>query len=207
MRLGMKKRFPYIKLLSAIAVLSVLIVLSVYAIKRIEPIFRVRAADASTQIIRRCIDDISYQIMTESAIIGNYKLTENNISIFDVDTFEMNRIRNEFSTALSDKLSQTHYATIHITLGSIIGYSAFQGLGFHIPVRIYFGSISSVDISDEFQSAGINQTKYKANIDVAVSTSVVSSLFSDTRDVKVSLPICERILVGNVPNYYIHGKG
>lgn len=207
MRLGIKKRFPYIKLLSVSAASLVLVLLSVYAIRRIEPIFRVRAADTSTQIIRECIDEISSEIMSDSAIIEKYKLTENNISIFDVNTFALNRIRTEFSIALSEKLSQTHYATIYITLGSITGYSVFQGLGFRIPVKIYFGSISAVDINDEFISAGINQTKYRANIDISVSASVVSSLFSDSRDIKVSLPICERIMVGNVPNYYIHGKG
>ena len=67
--------------------------------------------------------------------------------------------------------------------------------------------VITVEISDEFLSAGINQTKYRATIDISVSASVVSALFSDTRDIKMSLPICERILIGNVPNYYIQGKG
>lgn len=82
-----------------------------------------------------------------------------------------------------------------------------QGVGFTVPVKIYFGSISKVDINDEFLSAGINQTKYRAYLSVSATTAVVSTVMSDIREVLVELPVCERILVGKVPNYYISGKG
>ncbi|MBS7298414.1 MAG: sporulation protein YunB [Eubacteriales bacterium] len=207
MRLGIGRHFPYAKVITLALICILLVIAFIFFAIRAEPIFRERAADAASQVVRSCIDKVSSDILVGDDLFSDTEIAESGISVYNINTSELNRLRTEYSKSLSTLLADTHIAKIHITLGSLTGYSVFQGLGLNIPVRIYFGAISSVEINDEFISAGINQTKYRACLDVCVSASIVSTFFSDSRDINISLPICERILIGNVPNYYIPGKG
>lgn len=207
MRLGLSRKFPYFRLLVLFLILTVIVLLFCCFVMRAEPIFKERAADATTQVVRTVIDEVSDDVLKEFSLFKENESSLDEVLIVDMNTAQMNEIRTKFSKELSDKLSKTHTAKIHITAGSLLGYPALQGLGFQIPVKIYFGSISSVEIKDSFSSAGINQTKYKVTLEVKVSSSVVSAFMSDSRDICYSLPVCERILIGNVPNYYIPGKG
>lgn len=175
---------------------------------RAEPIFRERAADAALQAVRECVDTVASEVFdNDGAAFLTSSEFGDGISLIEIDTARLNLLRNDFAQKLRDKLSEAHRTEIRMTLGSITGITALQGVGFTVPAKIYFGSISKVDINDEFLSAGINQTKYRAYLSVSATTAVVSAVMSDIREVLVELPVCERILVGKVPNYYISGKG
>ncbi|MEE0943952.1 MAG: sporulation protein YunB [Clostridia bacterium] len=207
MRLGLCRKFPYFRVLVLFLIVAVLVLIFCFFVTRAEPIFRERASDASAQVVRAAIDEISNDVLKEFSVFKDDDSSFSEVLVVDMNTAQMNEIRTKFSEELSKKLSETHIAKIHITAGSLLGYPALQGLGIQIPVKIYFGAISSVDIKDSFSSAGINQTKYRASLEINVSSSVVSAFMSDSREISYSLPICERILIGNVPNYYIPRKG
>ncbi len=207
MRLGIRKKAPILKLAVILVIMFLLTVGFIFFLVRAEPIFRYRAADAATQVVRDVIDGVAADVFTDSNIFSYNDISDGDIAVVDMNTAKINSLRTEFSKRLSQELANTHSAKIQITLGSLTDYAALQGIGVKIPVKIYFGSISRVEIKDEFISAGINQTKYRASLDVTVSASVVSSFMTDSRDININLPICERIFIGNVPNYYIPGKG
>ncbi len=173
--------------------------LMMFFLKRAEPIFKVRAADAATQEIRSVIDNIVADIIKDCYVFNS----EETESVYDLNTIELNTLRTEFSKRLADKLNSTYYTKIYISVGSLFNNLILQGVGFRVPVRIFFGSISHIDIKDEFISAGINQTKYKVTLEISVSTAVVSAFSTDERQIDLSLPLAERIFIGDVPSYYI----
>lgn len=207
MRIGLKKRFPVFRLLCCLLTAVVFVCIILFFLIRSAPVFQARAADVATQAVRNCIDDISAVVFEDFDFFEAADISSEDVYMIDMNTMQMNALRTSFSTLLAEKLAQTHSAKISIPFGSLFGYPALQGLGVKIPVKIYFGSISSAEITDEFASAGINQTKYSAKLDITVVASVVSAFMCDVREIHISLPICERILIGNVPNYYIPGKG
>lgn len=184
-----------------------LLVTVVAIVVQAEPIFRERAADAALQAVRDAVDRVSADVFTDNSVFVTSADFGDGMSLIEVDTVKLNEMRNKFAKKLREELSVTYHSHINITLGSMTNIAALQGIGMKIPVKIYFGAISKVDIKDEFISAGINQTKYRACLSVNVSTSVVSTVMADSREVNVDLPVCERILVGKVPNYYISGRG
>lgn len=194
-------------LLTIISIIAIIFAAAVTIIVQAEPIFRERAADAALQAVRNCVDKVAADVFSGSESFITSNNFGNDMSYLEIDTVKLNAMRNEFAQKLQIELSDTHRTGIKMTLGSLTNIAALQGVGMTIPVKIYFGAISKVDITDEFISAGINQTKYRACLSVNVSTSVVSTVMADSREVTVQLPLCERILVGKVPNYYISGKG
>lgn len=191
---------------SAAMVLVTVFATLVIIVVQAEPIFRERAADAALQSVRDAVDRVAADIFKNDAMFITSSDFGDGMSLIEVDTVKLNNMRNQFTKKLREELSGTYHTHIRITLGSMTNVAALQGIGMKVPVKIYFGAISKVDIKDEFISAGINQTKYRACLSVNVSTSVVSTVMADSREVNVDLPVCERILVGKVPNYYISGR-
>lgn len=189
------------------AVMVSALMLIILIIVKAEPIFRERAADAALQAVRNCVDSVAADVFSDDNLFITSNDFGDGMSYLEIDTVRLNLMRNSFAEKLQDELAQTHRTNIRMTLGSLTDIAALQGIGITIPAKIYFGAISKVEITDEFISAGINQTKYRACLRVNVSTSVVSTVMADSREVTVDLPLCERILVGKVPNYYISGKG
>ncbi len=203
MRMWLRKKRRY----KWFAVLLLLLVITVIFIffKRCEPVFKERAVDTAAQNAKNMIDDVVCDVIKDGDYIKESALGD--ITYCDIDTYSLNKLRTDVSNAISDKISKNYYTTVYISLGSLFNNASIQGYGPRIPVRIYFGSVSRVDIKDEFISAGINQTKYRVSLDINVSVSVISFLYSESREIVINVPVTERILVGKVPSYYIQGKG
>ena len=62
----------------------------------------------------------------------------------------------------------------------------------------------SVDFKTSFESAGINQTRHTIYLEAKTQVKVVIPLTTSTKEVKVKIPICETIIVGEVPESYVN---
>lgn len=173
-------------------------------ITRASPIFKIRAADAASQEVRRIVADAASKTITEydSALIEKTIGSSGEVSMISINSAQMNKLRADFTSELISQLSKSTKTTIYISFGSLLNKEIFQGAGIKIPAKITYGSISDVDFEDEFISAGINQTKHLVTMKVTVTTAVVSAFMCDTREIETSLPLCENIIIGNVPQYY-----
>ena len=203
MRMWIRKK-KNVRIYVVFVVLAVISLLFLF-FKRCEPVFKQRAVDTAAQCGKNMIDEIVQTVINDTDYIN--ETTEKDITYVDINTYALNKLRTDMSSAIAKKISENYYTTVYISLGSLFNNPSLQGYGPRIPVKIYFGSVSRVDIKDEFISAGINQTKYRVSLDVNVSVSVISFIYAESRDIVINVPVTERILVGKVPNYYIQGKG
>ena len=55
-----------------------------------------------------------------------------------------------------------------------------------------------------FESAGINQTRHTIYLEAKTQVKVVIPLTTSTKEVKSQIPICETIIVGDVPQSYVN---
>ncbi len=189
---------------SVSAVIILFCFISGMFITRASPIFKIRAADAASQEVRRIVADVASRTIAENDVDLIEKTIGSNgeISMLSINSVQLNKLRAEFTSELISQLSKSTKTTIYISLGSLLNKEIFQGAGVRIPTKITFGSISDVDFEEEFISAGINQTKHLVSLKVTVTTAVVSAFMCDTRKIETSLPLCENIIIGKAPQYY-----
>lgn len=205
MRVGIcyrRIKVKWVFILSAIVLCFCLI--TGFFVVRASPIFKLRAAETALQAVKQTIAEVAGDTMAD--FNGNFiekTLTSNGeIAMISINSAQMNKLRAEFESELIKRLAKGSRASISISAGSLLGKEVFQGAGISIPVKITYGSVSEIDIEDEFISAGINQTKHRINMRVTVSTSVISAFMFDCRTVETTVPLCENIIVGKVPQYY-----
>lgn len=189
---------------SVSAVIILFCFISGMFITRASPIFKIRAADAASQEVRRIVADVASRTIAENDVdlIEKTIGSSGEISMLSINSVQLNKLRAEFTSELISQLSKSTKTTISISLGSLLNKEIFQGAGVRIPAKITFGSISDVDFEDEFISVGINQTKHLVSLKVTVTTAVVSAFMCDTREIETSLPLCENIIIGKAPQYY-----
>lgn len=126
------------------------------------------------------------------------------IAMVQYNTILINTLARETSTLAQNEIQSLGEEGISIPLGSVTKSKLLAGKGPDIKVRIIpVGSVST-NFSDEFEQAGINQTRHKIYLTLKTRVRVVIPLGSDVIDVSTKVPITETIIVGDVPQTYVN---
>lgn len=203
MRVGIYRRRRGMWLLLIFASLGVSLLFAAFVF-RAAPIFKLRAADAAAQAVRRVIAQTAGKTLTDESapLVDKTAGQGGEITSLSINSARLNKLKADFTKELTDALAKSTKTKIYISFGSLLNCETLQGAGVRIPVSITYGSVCDVDIEDEFVSAGINQTKHLVNLKVKVTVAVISAFMCDTRDIETTLPLCENIIIGGVPKYY-----
>lgn len=143
--------------------------------------------------------DINYTQLSNVILDKNGK-----ISLIQYDTIIINKLARETSTLAQDEIRSLGEEGITVPLGSVTRSKILSGMGPDIRVRmIPVGSVS-VDFTDEFHAAGINQTRHKIYLLLKTQVKIVVPLGSEVINVSTRVPISESIIVGDVPQTYVN---
>lgn len=121
-------------------------------------------------------------------------------------TTNMNEINALSSEILKEVVTATERGTMDVVLplGNLLGSTFLLGKGPPVTVKIVPLTSSHVEIRNELTAAGINQTRHQILMEVDVDVTVL--LPWSTADTRVSCPvlIAETVIVGSVPQTYLH---
>jgi len=126
------------------------------------------------------------------------------ITMVQYNTILINTLARETSTLAQDEIRTLGSEGIRIPLGSITKSKLLSGRGPDIKVKIIPVGSVSINFSDEFKQAGINQTRHKIYMELKTQVRIVVPLGSDIIDVATRVPITETIIVGDVPDTYVN---
>lgn len=163
---------------------------------------KVVAADVVNNAVGKVLeqDDVTYdQLMTFE------KNSSGSITAVKADTIQINRIRTDVVREVIREIDEIKPSELGIPLGTVIGGGLLSGRGPVIHIRIYPVGNVTAEISSEFTSAGINQTRQQINLDVRTDIAVVIPGYSIGTGVDSNFSIAESIIVGSVPSTVING--
>ena len=105
--------------------------------------------------------------------------------------------------------SMRHMATeeISVPLGTILGSRLFAAAGPDIPIKVFPIGKIDVNLSDEFIQAGINQIKHRVSVEVTVEVKVLIPFYGEEMTVSSGAPVCEIIIIWDIPNTYFNMSG
>ena len=64
-------------------------------------------------------------------------------------------------------------------------------------------TVSSMNFESEFETQGINQTKYRIYIEHKCKVKVLAPFSSKTFELKGSIPVAETVILGEVPHSFV----
>lgn len=146
-------------------------------------------------------------IIQYDRIVYFEKDLDGRITALKTNIGEINRLKTDVLNIINTEIMALDSSDIGIPMGDVFLPEFLSGKGPSIPVHILAVRNSDASFASNFSQAGINQTLHqltmKVSVDVAVLVLGQTSSFTVSSDVVVA----ETIIVGAVPNTFLHTGG
>ena len=189
-------------------IVSVLIGTFLYIDRTLRPTITVLAETKALEIANKSINksvadvvkgQINYQDLMDVKLDSDGKIT-----MIQANTVLMNTIASDVALDIQDELKKIKSTSSYIPIGTALGSPILATYGPKLKISIEPIGTVTVNFKTDFESSGINQTRHIVYIDVNTKARVVIPLTTTTQEINVQIPICETIIVGNVPQSYLN---
>lgn len=193
---------------STILILSILIGSFIYVDTSLRPTITVLAETKALELANRSINKAVGEIVKDkinySDLIDTQLDSQGKITMIQSNTIMMNKIASDVALQIQDELKQVKTTTSYIPIGTALKSPILAKYGPKLKVSIEPIGTVSVDFKTDFESSGINQTRHRIYLEAKTQVKVVIPLTTSTKEIKSQIPICETIIVGDVPNSYVN---
>lgn len=147
-------------------------------------------------------DDIRY-----SSLVALSQNNNGDTVALTTDTVRINQLQSELLKKIIIDLGRCKELSIGIPLGTLFGGHWMAGLGPLVNFRLLPTGIVHTKIINQFDSAGINQTRHQIQLQVAVDMISVLPGYRISSQVKTTVVLAETVIVGLVPDAYTEVYG
>ena len=192
--------------------LVLLMVLAAYSMvfteKIVKPnlaaIAEVKVKAMITQIVN---DAVHKQFQTDADVTELLTIKtdkDGNITYVESNTRAMNSLATELTQAVQTQYKWKDPVIVNVPVGSIVGNQILSQFGPYVGLKVLPIGMSRVNFKTEFESMGINQTKYKVYLEMDSQARVLAPFSINNIDVQNTILVAEAVIVGEVPNSYIN---
>ncbi len=183
-------------------------------------LLRTRIDPLTEQLARMTVSDAASDIVVQ---VVNREITQGGVEYGDLVTLErdstggimalttnmqaMNRLKTSLLEALSQALKEMDDDEISIPLGNLLGFQPLSGRGPKIPIRVVSASSADANFQGDFSEAGINQTRHRIMLEVALDVLILLPSGTATERVSTEVCVAETVLLGPVPESYTYFNG
>ena len=204
-RLDRRALLRVLALLLAVSLLA----LTLTATARMRPLLESLASTRVSSTVNRIIfeavneaiqnGDISYE-----RLISLEKDSEGKITAVHSNMAAFNRLQAQILDIILAKIDQVSARELSIPIGTLTGSALLAGRGPRIRVRMESVGSSTARFNNQFESAGINQTKHQIILEVEVSVAILLPGFTTATKVSTAVTVAETVIVGAVPDTYTY---
>lgn len=171
-------------------------------------IAEIRAIQMSTEAIYKTLQqEVSSENIQYQDFIFIHKDNQGHVALMQANTVMVNRVAARITMSTQTALEELRCQSFEIPLGEILGIPLLANYGPRISYRIMPMGTVRVNIVDQFEAAGINQTRHKIYLNFATNVRIVIPSKSGEAVVATQMPLAESIIVGNVPNTFVNVVG
>lgn len=129
------------------------------------------------------------------------------INLIGVDMLKVNNVMSYLSTVALDEMQAIATDGVDVPLGAFSGILLLGDSGNDVKIEVETVGIAECNFRSVFDSVGINQVRHSLYIDIVASANVVLPLYAKDVFCESSLLLCENVIVGKVPEFYLQNQG
>ena len=204
-RLDRRALLRVLALLLAVSLLALTLTATARMRPLLESLATTRVSNTVNRIIFEAVNeaiqngDISYE-----RLISLEKDSEGKITAVHSNMAAFNRLQAQILDIILAKIDQVSARELSIPIGTLTGSALLAGRGPRIRVRMESVGSSTARFNNQFESAGINQTKHQIYLVVDVYVSILLPGFSTTTKLSNTYSVAETVIVGSVPDNYTY---
>lgn len=157
-----------------------------------------------TQLINESIQEEFISDVEFSNLIDMQKDSGGNVVFVESDAIAMNKLASQLVISIQDKFKGMKPIKMKVPAGTMVGSTILSQVGPNMGIKILSIGMAKVSFKTDFESCGINQTKYKVYLDFNCQAKVLVPFTSNLLDVNNTILVAEAIIVGRVPESYVN---
>lgn len=171
----------------------------------IDAVSRLKAKGMVTELINQTIrEEFSAENGEDGELFIVQTGKDGKIQMVQANTSLINKMVSSFAESLQKKYSDMEPRTAELSYGTLLGSKVLSQTGFGIRVKILPLSVTKYDFETEFESQGINQTKYKIYIVLESNVRILQPFAEENVKITNKVLISEAVIVGDVPDSYVN---
>ena len=183
--------------------------LAFIATAQMKPLLASLATTKVSNTVTRIVSEAVYEAIETGEIqydglVSFEKDNDGRITAVRSNMAACNHLQAEILDTVLTRIDQVSTRELSIPIGTLTGSSLLAGRGPRITVRMESVGSSEANFSNEFVSAGINQTKHQIILTVDVYVSILLPGFTTATKVSNSFIVAETVIVGAVPDSYTY---
>jgi len=140
-------------------------------------------------------------------IVEIHKDNQGRIVLIQPNTIILNKMMTNTVKEVSASLKNMEEQSLHIPLGEVTGSKILAGYGPRMKVRVIPVGQVHVSVLNQFDQAGINQTRHLIYFNIENTLKVAVPFMDEEIKVSAVVPLAETIIVGTVPDTYVGWNG
>jgi len=129
--------------------------------------------------------------------------SEGNIQYLEPNSRVINKLLLEFSTNVKENYDLGDIEEIKVNWGVITGSKLLSQLPFTATVRVQPVSLTKFQYETEFETEGINQTRYYVYCTITSKIHILAPFTDKTAEINRKVLLAEAVIVGKVPDSYV----
>ena len=189
--------------------ISGLLAFVLYAGAQMRPLLESMATTRVSNTVTRIVSEAVYEAIEKGelqydGLVSFEKDTEGHITAVQSNMAAFNRLQSQILDLILGRIDQVSARELSIPVGSLTGSPLLAGRGPRISVRMESVGSSSARFENQFESAGINQTKHRIVLRIDVYVSILLPGYSTVTQVTNEITVAETVIVGEVPGTYTY---
>ncbi len=128
------------------------------------------------------------------------------ITLITADMIKINKLMAQYSTIVQSHVSEIEEDDITVPMLAFTGWPLVSTLGADIKLDIVAVGNAPCSYRSEFKEVGINQTLHSIYIDVSAKVEIILPIDNIEVECPSSALVCESVIVGRVPQFYLQNK-
>lgn len=208
-----RKRKRLKKIVALVLVLSLLTGAGLYVRSNIVPLvtekayysIRGEAVTALNNAYQKTVEEMTSLGYSDFVTVTND--SDGKISFISVDMLKVNNVMSFISTVVLEEMQSIATDGVDVPLGAFSGILLLGDNGKDVNIEVETVGIAECNFRSDFETVGINQVRHTLYIDIVASANVVLPLYAKDVFCESSLLLCENVIVGEVPEFYLENKG
>ena len=177
---------------------------------KITPVLNAMAESRAKNMASEVVNDAVRQVLCENGVkyeqlVALKTNADGVITAVTVDGVAINRLCAQIRGLVTDSLNSLGEKNIRIPLGSLTGVDILSGKGPAINIAVTMSGSAITKIVNDFQAAGINQTRHQMILEVRTKIYAITQNGTISTELTESIVVAETVIVGEVPEIYSDG--
>ena len=139
----------------------------------------------------------------EGNLFTEQRNSKGELEMVQADSVKINLLMSQLAMNIQEEFSCNGRESFPVSFGTLIGSRVLSQSKPDMTITVVPLSVSSMDFRTEFETQGINQTKYKIYVILECRVKMLAPFSTEIFKVKNTVLVAETVILGTVPDSYV----